>query len=123
MFLPICCVLLLGNTSFKNTNHNWSDWKTSTCYRGIDFRVSRGDHNEEKNLWLWEYEFRNRYNENVTFEASIKPSYDLDCHTNLLIQIDANGIEGNMADWLAESNHVNICVNQLKVNGEGNSLL
>jgi hypothetical protein len=52
-------------SGIKNTNGEWSNWRSSNCYQGLDFSVKKGDYNEYAHKYMWYIRFRNRYNETI----------------------------------------------------------
>ena len=43
----------------------WSAWSTTSCLRGLDFRIRNDSYNKYAKKYKWYIEFRNRYKENI----------------------------------------------------------
>lgn len=53
----------------RRQTSDWGDWKKVSCYRGIQFRLSRGEFYDGK--YFWNVQFRNLYNREVKFGYNI----------------------------------------------------
>jgi len=76
----------------------WGLWKTTGCYRGLDFRVRRTQEdsfNGEK--YEWEVQFRNRYADVINFNFKITYPGD-DSEPGGRMSLDANNTS-NGEDW------------------------
>ncbi|MBS1754359.1 MAG: hypothetical protein KF741_03445 [Ferruginibacter sp.] len=66
-------VLLLmsfnGNSNAKQNASDWGQWKKVSCYKGIQFRLSRGEFYQGQ--YMWNIQFRNLYNKEVRFGWNI----------------------------------------------------
>ncbi len=50
-------------------NSSWGPWAKVSCYRGIQFRLSRGEFYNGQ--YMWHVQFRNLYNKEVKFGWNI----------------------------------------------------
>lgn len=53
----------------NNSVSDWSSWKKVSCYKGIQFRLSRGEYYNGQ--YMWNIQFRNLYNKEVRFGWNI----------------------------------------------------
>jgi len=72
------CIIILyaGINSFtkspsKSQRGDWGEWANDDCFKGIDYRVKKGSYNSYSNKWDWYVQFRNRYNNSISFSYSI----------------------------------------------------
>lgn len=68
--------LLLFTLSFTPVIHHstasdWGEWINDDCFKGIDFRVKKGEYNSYAKKWYWYVQFRNRYNNQVNYSYSV----------------------------------------------------
>lgn len=49
----------------------WGSWKTTDCFRGLDFRVKRGNYNQYAKKYKWFVQFKNRYDEKIYFNFAM----------------------------------------------------
>ncbi len=69
VFILLAMFLLCTNYSQAQWS-SWGDWKTTNCFRGIDFRVRTQKTSSGK--YEVEVEYRNRYYEAVHFRFDVK---------------------------------------------------
>lgn len=76
IFLSVSIMLLFSlkvNSSVlkpinkKLDRYTWGQWKTTSCYKGINYRIKRDDHYEGK----WFIEFSNRYVSEVSMDVEV----------------------------------------------------
>ena len=60
------------STNLCLSQDGWSEWNTSSCYQGIDYRVKKGDYNEFTKGYKWIMQVKNRYKEaaSISFNLS-----------------------------------------------------
>ena len=112
-FLGIAVIFSLA---FKNNttpkpmlNHKsdkwgeWGPWKTTSCYKGLDFRVRRTQEDSFNGpKYEWEAQFRNRYEDQISFNFKITEPGD-ESETGDRQSISANG-SSNGEDWALTTN-------------------
>ena len=49
----------------------WSEWKTSNCYQGIDFRVKKGEYVESAKAFKWIMQIKNKYEESISVSFNL----------------------------------------------------
>lgn len=66
-------ILLLGLVSFINLHaqSEWSSWKESKCFKGIDFRTKNTGYNEYAKQYSWSVQFRNRYYKKLSLSTNL----------------------------------------------------
>lgn len=69
-------VFLLGFLLFAITfsfgqDKTWGQWKSVPCFNGLSFRVDKGSYNAEKNTTFFYIQYRNSYNEKVSFSVTV----------------------------------------------------
>lgn len=58
-------------SSPKIQQSDWGEWINDDCFKGIDYRVKKGDYNSYAGKWHWFVQFRNRYNNRISYNYSI----------------------------------------------------
>lgn len=87
----------------SKTFGTWGMWRTTSCYRGLDFRVRRSQEDSFNGpKYEWEVQFRNRYEDVVNF--SFKITYPGDESETIDRQsVSANSMS-NGEDWALTTN-------------------
>lgn len=67
----ILILIVIFTTSQVFAQSNWGAWKTSDCYKGLDYRTKKGDYNEIAKKYKWFVEFRNRYHEPLSLSTNL----------------------------------------------------
>jgi len=72
ILIGIAGILLLSSANSKLTNRNdlpseWGEWMNDDCFKGIDYRVQKGEYNSYAGKWNWYVQFRNRYQATVHY--------------------------------------------------------
>ena len=57
--------------NFNNYQTEWGSWNTTDCFRGLDFRVKRGNYNQYAKKYKWYVQFKNRYDEKIYFNFAM----------------------------------------------------
>ena len=53
----------------------WGSWNTTSCLKGLEFRVRNGGYNNYAKKYKWYIQFRNRYKEKIYFSyKAVAPS-------------------------------------------------
>ena len=117
-------VLKLELTEENVDQNGWGTWKTTDCFRGLDFRVKRKKSSySTKTEWL--VQFRNRYNNKIYFNFEIVPYSQRSAirrsqRTTNRTDLNANTTERNSHyRYLEESNLVYVHVNRVRFNKDG----
>jgi hypothetical protein len=104
--------------------NGWGSWKTTDCFRGLDFRVKRKKSSySSKTEWL--VQFRNRYNNKIYFNFEIVPYSQRSAiirsqRTTNRTDLNANTTERRTHyRYLEESNTVYVHVNKVRFNKDG----
>jgi hypothetical protein len=104
--------------------NGWGNWKTTDCFRGLDFRVKKKTSNYSKRT-EWLVQFKNRYNNKINFSYEIVPyskrsEIRNSERTTNRIDINANTTErSSHYQYLYESNMVYIHVNKVRFGRDG----
>jgi TPR repeat protein len=70
LLYTLLALLLLSQTGFSQ-NVTWGPWNPVSCWKGLHFHLSRGDYNASAQKYMWYCQFKNDYNQPVSFEFSI----------------------------------------------------
>jgi len=74
----MACILSLAFfSSFKAAKKlpgEYGQWKESSCYKGIDFRVKCAEYNEYAKKYTWYVQIRNRYQASVHLDLNLAPA-------------------------------------------------
>ncbi len=57
-----------------HTVTQWSSWTTTSCHKGIAWRLRQNYYSGNKNGYTWEYEVKNTYGRQVTFSYQFSES-------------------------------------------------
>lgn len=66
-------ILLLGFI-LPLQSQSWSSWKTSSCFKGLDYRTKKTDYYESSGKHRWRVQFKSRYKEKIHFSYDIYSS-------------------------------------------------
>jgi hypothetical protein len=105
-------------TSFKSIPVNdFGPWKTSSCYRGIDYCVKRDSYNEYAKKYKWIIKFRNRYTKQISFNCFAVPSNVTTGNGVNGLRIDSDK-EGE--DWflVADANAIRVIIDNVRLDNE-----
>jgi hypothetical protein len=58
----------------SSNQSDYGPWRTTSCYRGLDYCVKRASYNESARKYEWWVKFRNRYQEDISFNYVLKES-------------------------------------------------
>jgi hypothetical protein len=50
---------------------DWGEWINDDCFKGIDYRVKKGDYNSYSRQWYWYMQIRNRYHDEINISYTI----------------------------------------------------
>jgi hypothetical protein len=103
-------LLLTTFISFSYVNAqswtDWSDWQTTSCFTGVDFRV------KSKKTSTGKYEmyvdFRNRYNEDVHFNFDIKGGSYSNANNRITVRANSTKDSWTGASYTSDYFYVNI---------------
>ncbi|PZD79309.1 hypothetical protein DNG35_02150 [Mesonia sp. K7] len=65
-----------GISSYENIQSDWSEWKTTSCFKYLNYRVKKGETAKK-----WYIEFKNNYNQNISMSVTIKNGFGGDRST------------------------------------------
>jgi hypothetical protein len=106
-------------TSFKSSIFtDYGPWKTTSCFKGLDYCVKRASYNEYSKKYEWWVKFRNRYNEKVTFNCVLKESNVYSANGNNRLDVEANSEGGEMWFLVADANAVKVFIDKLRFGNE-----
>jgi hypothetical protein len=113
--LLIVLLIVTGiSVAFKSPwQTSYGPWRTTSCYKGIDFCVKKGAYNEYAKKYEWWVKFRNRYHSTATFSFIAKESSITTAKTNERISIPS-GEEASSWFLLAETNSINVFVDKMR---------
>lgn len=107
-------IITLMISSFKSPmQSSYGPWKTTSCFKGLDYCVKRASYNEYNGKYEWLVKFRNRYQEKVNFSFTAKESSVSSARTSNRISIRSGGEDGTWF-YLAEANSINVFVDQMR---------
>jgi hypothetical protein len=108
-------VLTLIISSFKAPlQSSYGPWRTTSCFRGLDYCVKRASYNEYAKKYEWRVKFRNRYNENVSFNCVLKESSVSSAKGTERVTVKANSEGGSSWFLVADANSVNVFIGELR---------
>lgn len=117
-FTAITGIFLLANAHDSETKQNpftteWGEWMNDDCFKGIDYRVRKGEYNSYAGKWNWYVQFRNRYQAPVHFnyivsEPGTRPDPDHRTH------MDGNCISDTKLFLLYNSSLVHVRVGYIR---------
>ncbi len=70
---------------------DYGPWKTTSCHKGIDFCINRGEYNESAKKYKWWVKFRNRYYETAHISVGATESYNKTPYIDSRIHIKPGG--------------------------------
>jgi hypothetical protein len=107
--------LFVSLTNSKSTiNSEWGEWKTTSCFRGLDFCVRKASYNEYAKKYEWWVKFRNRYHENVSFNCVLKESHVNTAKGTDRVTVKSGSEGGNTWFLVADGNAVNLFIGELR---------
>ncbi len=90
---------LLSTISIAQTN--WGAWRTTSCWKGLDYRVRNDGYNKYVGKYKWSIQFRNRYRQRIGFMAiAIRPG-ESSPKTDKYINVSAS--DTSSAYWFVDS--------------------
>lgn len=101
-----------SETSYPE-DEEWGEWQTTSCFRGIDFSVKKGPYNQYAEKYYWYIQFRNRYNQPVSFNYSMLPQ-GFDCDMDARKHISSNQDSDVVGDLLDEDGQVRVCIGDFR---------
>ena len=102
-------------TSFKPSYlADYGSWRTTSCFKGLDYCVKRGSYNEYSKNYEWWVKFRNRYTQNVAFNCILKESRVSSAKTTDRVNVSANSEGGSSWFLVADANSVNVFIDELR---------
>jgi len=103
----------------------WGEWNTTSCFKGLDFRVKKKSTSTE-GKYEWLVQFRNRYNEKIVFMYEMVPynerhAIENSGRTTNYVDLKANYTESSTHyRYLNESNSVYVYINKVRFGGSSN---
>jgi hypothetical protein len=94
---------------FTISQNEFGAWKTTSCFKGLDFCVRRSSYNEYANKYEWHVKFRNRYVQNITFNCVATASNVSTARTTDRITVRP-GQESMVWFLIPDANSVNVFV-------------
>lgn len=108
-------ILTLMISSFKSPfQPSYGPWRTTSCFKGIDFCVKRASYNESVRKYEWWVKFRNRYQEDVAFNCALKESNIFSAKGTERITVRASSESGGTWFLIADANSVNVFIDALR---------
>lgn len=115
-FILLVCSTILINIQVSAQNYNWSSWKTTSCYQGIDFAVKRGPYNQYAQKYTWYIMFRNRYNGDVYFSFTAKEPNIRTADTNFRINLGSQEESQEYQFLINDPNDIGVFVQKVRFN-------
>ncbi|UAY52639.1 hypothetical protein [Ferruginibacter albus] len=106
MFFIIGCITAKAQSEY-------GQWRTTSCFKGIDFCVKKASYNESARKYEWWVKFRNRYTQTISFDFTAKESYVTSANTTDRVTIKP-GDEGGSWFLVADANSVKVFVDHLR---------
>jgi hypothetical protein len=113
----MCCMTIISNSSSSNKSQgSWGEWfVVNSRYEGIVCRVKRGDFNNYARKWHWEFQFENRYNQEVSFRYGYRSqAQKYSCEPDHGKTLEAGYTSDVTAALIEESNTVRVCVDNIQ---------
>ncbi|RZL47931.1 MAG: hypothetical protein EOP00_10570 [Pedobacter sp.] len=111
---PVILLFILLSTTSASAQSEYGPWRTTSCFKGLDYCVKRGPYNESARKYEWWVKFRNRYSENVAFNCVLKESYVGSAKGTDRVNVRANSEGGSSWFLLGEANSVNVFIGELR---------
>ncbi|REA63797.1 hypothetical protein DSL64_05070 [Dyadobacter luteus] len=104
-----------SNTPVKSQD-GWGEWfVVNSRYEGIVCRVKRGDFNNYARKWHWEFQFENRYSQDVSFGYGYRSqAQKYNCVTDRGKTLQAGDASDVTAALIDESGSVRVCVDNVR---------
>jgi hypothetical protein len=114
-------LIVSGVMQVQAQSQNWSEWQSIRCHQGLDYSVTKdrslGDdgYNQYSKKYKWLVRFRNRYQENISFNYVLKESNIFQAEGNSRITIGAGSETDETGFFLvADENTVNVFVDRVR---------
>lgn len=109
-------------TSFISSNNaDWGPWRTSSCFKGLDYSLKKNKYNEYAKKHNWTIKFRNRYNEKVSFSYVLKESNVSSAEGSHRTTVLANSEGPGTFFLLADANSVKTFIDKLRFGNDWGS--
>lgn len=100
-------------------SRNYGPWYTAVCFKGIEYRVSKGQYNEYAKEYKWYVQFRNNYNQEISFSFEGSPDNTSNIKTNKRCSIEPGEI--HLSEMLiGEANSITVTIDKLTFNSTRN---
>lgn len=98
----------------------WSNWYTTDCLRGLDFKLRNDGYNQYADKYRWSITFRNRYTENIHFSyKAVAPNQEnaikASGKTTDRLHVNANNGERGSYYLVPSSNSIYVYVNRIRL--------
>ena len=106
-------VFILSQFIVVFAQKSWGPWKSSSCFKGIQFRVNRDSYNDNAKKWHWSIEIKNTYNKKVSISYKLTTPEDGEKRTNSRTTIEVGGV--STGDWsllASNGNYIQIYVDR-----------
>ena len=116
--LSIFLLVLMSFTAKLTPQQNsFGPWKTSTCFKGLDFCVKKGSYHQPSGTYMWTVKFRNRYNVKIHFNCVLAASNATSANTRERDEISPNE-EFENDFFVADANNVRVFVDKMRFGNE-----
>ncbi|MGF7232151.1 hypothetical protein [Arachidicoccus sp.] len=115
-FLLLITIVLMCFASFSFTTNfqknEWGEWKHNVGYPEIEYRVRIASYNEYAEKWQWDMQFRNTYDETITFNYGYS-NLSSTCKTDHTIwKLKARQQSSISSALVASSSIIYICIDK-----------
>jgi hypothetical protein len=93
--------------------HEFGAWRTTSCFRGLDYCVKRTEYNEYSRKYEWHVKFKNRYVENITINCVLAASDVSAATTTDRVTVRA-GEETTLWFLVPDANSVNVFIDKAR---------
>lgn len=110
----ILTAVISSFTSSSQSQSGFGPWRTTTCFKGLDYSVKRASYNESAKKYEWWVRFRNRYKVNASFDCVLKESTVISAKCTDRVTVRANSEGGGIWFLVADANAVKVFVDALR---------
>ena len=109
-----CCVgiTIMLSSYTPPQQSDYGQWRTSSCYKGIDYAVKRGDYNQYAKKYQWFVKLRNRYKQEISIGYNVVES-SVNSATEKYRTYIGSGAVNEIMVLLADANSVKVLVAKL----------
>ena len=102
------------------TINNWGSRQSTSCYKGLDFRVKLRGKNYDGSKHIWGVQFRNRYNDVIHFSYEVYNREPNNARTTHRTDLKPGALSSGVSDFYMEnSNSIYVFVDSVRFIKDG----